>query len=290
MYYNQDEAYQDRREEDSTELASKMAQVKKKIYIYPFFNETPFGGNGPGQFVSEELTRMLRESNKIVVPEFLRSGAVSKDFFVGDKVRLSALVKEGKKLGLNLVVVGRVKRIIFRQKDDDIGLLRRKRNVAAVDLEMRMFDVIEQKEVFLSEKTTDSIRSSFHLFQTESDDPRAERTELVQESLRKGAQMFHDNILRALSKMAWEGRIAKIGVGKIFITAGRESGIHLGDILRVTTSGEDIYDPLTGDYMGRSKGVSKGTLEVVDYIGTDGAVATIHSGGGFSENDIVQLY
>jgi hypothetical protein len=39
-----------------------------------------------------------------------------------------------------------------------------------------------------------------------------------------------------------------------------------------------------------SVGEVKGTLEVIDYFGQDGAVCTLHSGGSVTEGDFVQLY
>ena len=56
------------------------------------------------------------------------------------------------------------------------------------------------------------------------------------------------------------------------------------------TSGEEIYDPATGTYLGRAPGQLKGTVEVVDFLGPDGAVAVLHTGGNFQEGDTVQLY
>lgn len=89
------------------------------------------------------------------------------------------------------------------------------------------------------------------------------------------------SMARVFDKISWEGRIVKISGGKVFINAGRASGLNLGDILKVMTPGEDVYDPVSGTYMGRSAGQPKGTLEIIDYLGNDGAVSSIHSGGGF---------
>ena len=64
----------------------------------------------------------------------------------------------------------------------------------------------------------------------------------------------------------------------------------MGDILKVMTPGDDIYDPATGAFLGRTNGQLKGTVEVVDFLGTDGAVTEIHTGGNFQVQDLVQLY
>jgi hypothetical protein len=39
-----------------------------------------------------------------------------------------------------------------------------------------------------------------------------------------------------------------------------------------------------------SQGEVKGTLEVVDYLGDDGAITILHSGGSVTEGDFIQLY
>ena len=60
--------------------------------------------------------------------------------------------------------------------------------------------------------------------------------------------------------------------------------------MKVITEGEEIYDPETGALLGQAKGEVKGTLEVVDFFGPDGAVAILHSGGSVTEGDYIQLY
>jgi hypothetical protein len=90
--------------------------------------------------------------------------------------------------------------------------------------------------------------------------------------------------------MGWQGHVAKVSGSKVYVNAGRTSGLVAGDILKVLTQGDDIYDPVTSAYLGRAPGQLKGTLEVVDFIGTDGAVSEVHTGGNFQEGDAVQLY
>jgi hypothetical protein len=92
--------------------------------------------------------------------------------------------------------------------------------------------------------------------------------------------------------LRWTGReeSPKIIGSKVYINAGRKSGINVGDILKVITEGQEIYDPETGALIGVSKGETKGTLEVMDFFGPDGAVTILHSGGTVTEGDFVQLY
>lgn len=288
-YYREDSAFANRKGQ-ATARAQKFAQPKKKLYVLPFMNTTPLGGDELGVFAADELLREIRATGKAVVPDDIRSADSSKEFYSGDKIRLGALVREGRKLGVALLIVGRIKKIVYRKKADEVGLFRQKDAVAAVDLEMRIFDIANSKELLLDEKSADSTASQIDLFGGSDKDPKSQRAELVRMALRNGAQLFARDTARAIEKISWQGRIAKITAGKVYINAGRATGLSVGDVLKVMTPGEDIYDPTTGAYMGRSQGQPKGTLEIVDYLGSDGAVAAVHSGGNFVENDIVQLY
>jgi hypothetical protein len=101
---------------------------------------------------------------------------------------------------------------------------------------------------------------------------------------------FIPQITKSLETMVWEGRIASLQGERIFLNVGKVSGLNVGDLLRVTEDGEEIFDTETGQFIGKSPGRLKGTLEVVSFFGQDGAIAVIHSGGGFRENDRVELY
>jgi hypothetical protein len=290
QYYKDDSGYASKAG-SATARADRFGQPKKRVYVLGFQNSTPVGGVEFGDFAADELLRQIRERGRAVVPENVRVSDRSDDFFSGDKVRLGPLVREGRRLGVSMLIVGRIKRITYRTKGDDVGLFRQKKAVAAVDLEMRLIDVINSKEVLLDEKSADSSASHVNIFNSDDEgDPKSQRAELVRMALRAGSELFSKDLSRALEKLSWEGRIAKISGNQVYINAGRATGLGIGDILKVMTVGEDVYDPVTGAYLGRARGQPKGTLEVVDYLGADGAVAVVHSGGNFSENDIVQLY
>lgn len=288
-YYREDSAYGSRRG-SATSRAAAYGQPKKRVYVLPFINLTPLGGDELGDSLQEDLLRELRTTGKAIVPEDLKVSAHSRDFFSENKVRVAALSREGKRLGVSMLIVGRIKKIVYRTKGDEVGLFRQKHYVAAVDLEMRMFDVNAQRELLFDEKSADSESSQMNIFGTENDDPKNQRIELVRMALRNGARLLANSTGRALEKISWEGRIAKITSGRIYINAGRASGLNVGDILKVIPPGEHIYDPTTNAYLGQTVGQPKGTLEVVEFFGRDGSVAKVHSGGNFTEGDSVQLY
>ncbi|HRK02647.1 MAG TPA: hypothetical protein PLH57_08270, partial [Oligoflexia bacterium] len=251
--YRDDQDYYRRDGGSATSRASKFGQPKKKIFFYSFHNDTPFLADGLGDFMVSELKREVRTSGKGVVPDDLRPKETSKDFYSGDKIRLSPLIREAKRMGVAMVAVGKIKKIIYRRKGDEVGLFRKKLSVAAVDLEMRVFSVGDNKELLFVEKSVDAESSEVDFVEDEAEDPKSQRVELIKMALRNGAHQFGTDINLMLDKISWEGRIAKIGGGKIYINAGRASGILVGDILKVLTPGEDVYDPATNAYLGRSQ-------------------------------------
>ena len=97
-------------------------------------------------------------------------------------------------------------------------------------------------------------------------------------------------IVSITKKKEWFGRIAKIIGKKIYINAGMESGVKIGDIMKVLTPSQEIFDPVSGAMIGKTKGEVKSTIEIVDFFGTNGAVGVIHSGGNVAAGDPVKLY
>jgi hypothetical protein len=91
-------------------------------------------------------------------------------------------------------------------------------------------------------------------------------------------------------KLAWGGRVLKIEGGRIYINAGRKAGLAIGDTLRIVERSREIVDPQTGDFIGEAPGRLKGTLKLIQFFGTDGAVGVLQSGGGIQSGDRVELY
>jgi hypothetical protein len=119
---------------------------------------------------------------------------------------------------------------------------------------------------------------------------REARNEIARDAIAEAVRKMTDEVNLAMEKMDWQGRVAKIVGNKVYINAGRASGLLAGDILKVMSPGEEIVDPITKSYLGRSEGMLKGTLEVSEFVGKDTSMTTIHTGGNFQEGDVVRLY
>ncbi len=270
---------------------SEFSPIKKKIALLPFYNETPMGGDDLAITATEEFRREISKSREFLFdPEAENIFGSSKEIYAGGGVKLAQLSRKAKMSGVNIVVFGRIKEARVRQKSDEIGFVRKVKSLAESYVEIKVFDVLSNKELFSETVDGNISDDNLRFYQVETEDNLSYRQELLRYSVKVAVRKFVPRVIKVGARLDWMGRVAKIIGTRIYINAGRSSGLNLGDILKVITEGQDIYDPETGAMIGMSQGEVKGTLEVVDYFGPDGAVCNLHSGGSVTEGDFVQLY
>ncbi len=280
----------DRERAKAVESVQKFAPLRKRAVILPFWNDTPVKGKFEIQ-AKNNLREALLESNRLNVVDEKDIPLRSQDFFLdAEKLNVAHVAENGKKWGVSLVIVGRITKIAFRRKDDDVGLLRPTAARAAASVELRLVDVALAKEIALGEGAGVSENSSLNLFGQDAEDTDAYRNEVVAEALGEAVRKALPALNKEIDRIQWRGKVAKIAGAKIYINAGRATGIQVGDILKVSSQGGDIFDPDTGLFLGRTAGDLKGTLEVAEFFGEDGSIARIHSGANFLEGDVIQLY
>jgi hypothetical protein len=273
-----------------TDKLERLKQPKKKVLVLTFWNDTPVGDATLGDFATEELKRELFLSKHVTFPDDQTVTASTKDFVDGDRVQITQLVREGRRLGVNTMVVGRISKIVFRQDREEVGILREAQNAVAVDIEMKVFDVNSGKEVSSAKKSGVGSATTRAVLDEDPNTNKEAKLEVAKEAVHDAVMKLVPEALISMDKMDWQGRIAKILGNKVYINAGKASGLLPGDILKVMTPGEEIVDPVTKAYLGRSEGQLKGTLEVTDFIGGDSSMTYIHTGGNFQEGDVVRLY
>ena len=265
--------------------------VKKKVALLPFFNESPYGGRDLGVTATEELRRELTRSGQFIIdPKLSRIFGSSKEIYSGGGVKLVQMTRKAKSTGINFVVFGRVVDARIREKTDEIGVVRQTKSYSESKIEIRIYDVNSGKEIYTETIASYADDNSFRFFMSDRESKLEYRRNLLRYVVKVGIRKSIPRILSISAKLDWVGRVAKIVGTKIYINAGRSSGINIGDILRVVTEGVEIFDPETGAMIGTSKGELKGSIEIIDFVGPDASVAILHSGGSVHEGDFVQLY
>lgn len=270
---------------------SEFSPIKKKIALLSFYNESPMGGEDIAITATEEFRREMSKSREFLFdPDAESTFGTSKEIYAGGGIKLAQLARKAKMSGVNIVVFGRIKEARIRQKSDEIGFVRKTKSMAETIVEVKVYDVLSNKELFSQTSEGNISDDNMRFYKEESEENLAYRQDLLRFSVKSAVRKFVPQVIKLGSRLDWMGRVAKIIGTRIYINAGRNSGINIGDILKVITEGQEIFDPESGAMIGMSQGEVKGTLEVVDYFGQDGAVCTLHSGGSVTEGDFVQLY
>lgn len=280
----EDKAFRSRATDDESGM-------RRRVIILPFLNLSPYASESASEIAKEEFIRHLTFSNEVISISSDDLGADINSYQVGDGYDIKKLLPQARKIGAHAILVGRIREVRTRKIGDSVGVIRKVRAEVKTRVDVEMYSLKdgesmakETRGAVVEEEVTRVAQSSY------TDRELRDNPDLVRAVVKVAFKKMVQPILMVLRKMSWNGRVALVRGERVYLNAGRLSGLQVGDILRVTESKEEVFDPETGGYLGNITGRMKGTVEVISYFGKDGAVTVVHSGSGFQENDIVEFY
>lgn len=282
-----------KREISDTPLVRKdqEGQVRKRIMVLPFIDDSDKRPAELTQDAREALLLDLQKTGSFSIISFQDLKLDLNKLKVDGQYKLDQMAKTAQALGVSALVEGKLIDVRVQRSADNIGLVRNLTTTFEVVAQIRVVNTRSGKEVFNTIKTVSLEQSNVRVAErVEADRFIQNNPGLMRIMIKDAFLEFTPQITSSLDRVAWEGRIAAINGDRIFLNVGRVSGLQVGDLLKVTEDGDDVYDPESGTHIGKVPGRLKGTLEVISYFGVDGAIAVIHSGSGFRENDRVDLY
>ncbi|HRK07408.1 MAG TPA: hypothetical protein PLZ57_06535 [Pseudobdellovibrionaceae bacterium] len=271
--------------------ASKDAPLRKRLMVLPVINLSGPVSERVAASARESFLRQLRRTDDFVV---IANSDFPKDinaFIKGDHFDLESMAKVASAMGVSGILETSIVEVKTRQLGDEVGLMRKVRAKMTAKIRMRMVNARNGSVILDETRETEAEESTTRVATRSAQDKSLENDPvLLEATLSRAFSSVIPKIAQSLEKLSWEGRVAMVKGDRVFLNAGRISGLQIGDVLRVSEDGEDVYDPETGAFIGRVPGRLKGTIEIISYFGKDGAVAIVHSGSGFRENDLVELY
>jgi TolB-like protein len=264
---------------------------RRRIMVLPFLNMAGTRSAATAAVARDTFIKALRKSDSFVIVSNTDFPKDIATYLKNGEYDLEAMGKIGGGMGLAGIMEGKINDIKARRIGDEVGIVRQLRARISATVQIRMVNT-KNNSIALNETRTADIEDSVTRLgeRSYSDKSLEDDPKLIESVVTEAFKSTIPRIMQSLEKLSWEGRVAMVKGDRIYINAGRVSGLMIGDILKITEDGEDVYDPDSGALIGKVPGRLKGTIEVISYFGKDGSVGVIHSGSGFKENDHVELY
>jgi len=233
---------------------AKAPVVGRAVAVIPDTQETPRSQEGMNRTLASSMAEALRRTKDVTVvgDEKVRA-ALSKAGIAG-KMSLRPNIQA---LGDQLGVQGLVLTKVIPPEGSNPG-----------------FMVVEVYDTFQGNKVQSVVEPAAGGLKTE------EVTKFAQKNaLRVGGELMN---------MEWFGRVDFVKEGKVYLSLGQNTGLKVGDRLKVVQAGKEVVNPSTHATLGYTADTAVGELKVTELLGGTGAVATTTSGGPFKAGEKVK--
>ena len=254
---------------------------RKKVVILDFENKTTYQEEKIGETVAKRLADRLDASERVI----LIDAEVVADFLKREGLKFeglsdpSAMKRAHRALGVQACALGTV---------TDVSLLSSK---ASETSDQEVSYATAKIEIRLIDASTGNLLRTFigrsPIFGTK-ETGEYNRSKAVLKAIEFSLDEVFDGFLRQLDLLEWSTTLAKIEGEKIYLNAGKMSGLRIGDLLEVFEPGKEIIHPTTKVSLGWTTGQLKGALQVTDLFGVDAAVTKVIQGQDFAINDVVK--
>ncbi len=172
-------------------------------------------------------------------------------------------------------MTGSVSQFGVKTEGKDFIVSQSKQQIVECTVDVRVTDA-ETGQVILADSGKGVVRKASGKFLGMGNQSKYDET-LEGEALRAAIVKFVDNIISQVNLKPWSCRVAAVEEGVVYLNAGQESGVQIGQKLKVFSQGKEIKDPTTGLVIGRTE-KEVGTLKVSSYFGDNGSIAAVLTG------------
>ena len=264
---------------------------KLRVGVVNFQNKTPSRVLGIGEAAADILGTILQKTERfIVIPQQdLESILSQQRLGATGAINPDTAAKMGQILGLNAIVTGSITAYSETEEGYDYLVSKGKKQIARVTVDYRIVDTTTGVQLLadsgagIYEKSAGSVLGM--------GTKAAYDTDLRDGALRDALTKAMVNMMKQLESQPWKGKIAKVAGNKLYINAGKKTGLKVGDKLDVYKVGEDIIDPDTHVKLGTTEDKVGQVIVQQNDIGdkADMSVAVTVSGMGFKQGDVVKF-
>jgi hypothetical protein len=254
---------------------------KRKVALLDFENNTTYKDEKIGEAVAKKLSDKLEATQRVVtLDKTVVSEMLNREGFKFDNLSNPSVMKRAhQSLGIQAFALGTV---------TDVSLLSSK---ASETSEEEVAYATAKIEIRLIDASTGNLLKTFigrsPIFGTKEMGEYS-RGKAVIKAIDFGLDDILEGFLRQLDLLDWTTTIARVDGEKVYLNAGKLSGLRIGDTLEVFEPGKEIFHPTTNLSLGWTTGKLKGAIKVTDLFGVDASIGQMAQGAGLSSNDVVK--
>jgi curli biogenesis system outer membrane secretion channel CsgG len=258
-------------------LESKYTGPKRRIGVVSFLNKAPYAQARIGDTATDIIITELTKTGKFIVVERDKMDKLLDEQKLGQSGAIdpATAAQVGKILGLNAILTGSISQFGVKSEGKDFIVTQSKQQIVECTVDIRAVDA-ETGQVLYADSGKGVVRKSSGKVLGMGNQSKYDET-LEGEALRAAIVKFMDNLTSQINKKQWSCRVAAVEDGSVYLNAGEESGVEVGQKLKVFSQGKEIKDPTTGLVLGRTE-KEIGTIKVASFFGENGAIATVISG------------
>ena len=254
--------------------ALALENLKKTVAVFDFENDSGFGGAVRlGNDFTVQLTDALVQSGKfnVLTRQDLDVVFAEQDLAASGRMAKSTTAQTGKAIPAQILIKGQITEFEENTSGGGQGFsisgvsLGTKKSSASMAVIIQLIDsttgqVIDSKRVEGEARSGGlSIGYSGSFDLSSSNFKKTPLGEAVQMAIDRGVEYIADK----LSQVPWKGKVVTFKDGIVFINAGENTNVKVGDTFQVLREGESLVDPDTGMDLG-SEATRLGRIKVID--------------------------
>lgn len=269
-------------------VESRYTGLRRRVGVVDFENKTAYGQGRLGQAAGDILITELVKTGKFIVVERDKVNKLLEEQKLGlsGVIDANTAAQMGRVLGLSAIVTGSISNFGVRTTGSDYLITQSKRQEASCTVDIRVVDA-ETGQILLADsgKGVSKVGTGSFLGMG----TKGGYAETIEgDALRAAISQLIVNITSQINQKPWSSRIAQVAQGKVYLSAGTESGLEVGQKLKVYSLGAEIRDPDSGLVLGREE-EELGVLEVTNHAGEKLSVGKMVKGREPKKGDVCRF-
>lgn len=269
-------------------VESKYTGPKRRVGVIDFENKTAYGQTRLGQAASDILITELVKTGKFIVVEREKVNKLLEEQKLGltGAIDPNTAAQMGKVLGLNAIVTGAISNFGVRTTGSDYLITQTKRQEATCTIDVRVVDAETGQILFAdSGKGVSKVGSGSFL----GLGTRGGYAESIEgDALRAAVSQMTINITSQINKKPWSCRVADVEGSTVYLDAGMDSGLEVGQKLAAFKLGREIKSPQTGLVIGRTE-EKLGEIVIDSFFGENGSKGVVKTGRSPGPGDLCRM-